>query len=240
MNDVIHIKLLKFFLSCEMQLAYVKSKFILQNHIESIHIGTLHSCDVCTKAFKTKYKLKYHIDSIHESKVIMKMNKCDICDFKSKNIETLTDHTWRKHLKCEKCNLTFEAKHELKSHMKECHESQDFCDLCNFGSSDKNSLEKHYYYHHNICKFCKELFDDKEILQKHVRSIHKKKKSVIIIEENNTDQNNENRVEDIDGTKTIPLEENINRCKVCEKVLPQHENDDTTTNYLCHICDIGI
>uniref|UniRef100_A0ABD2WZE1 C2H2-type domain-containing protein n=1 Tax=Trichogramma kaykai TaxID=54128 RepID=A0ABD2WZE1_9HYME len=47
----------------------------LKKHIDSVHVGIKHSCDLCGKMFKQKGLLKRHVKSSHEGITYA----CDIC-----------------------------------------------------------------------------------------------------------------------------------------------------------------
>uniref|UniRef100_A0ABD2XC38 C2H2-type domain-containing protein n=1 Tax=Trichogramma kaykai TaxID=54128 RepID=A0ABD2XC38_9HYME len=53
----------------------------LKIHIDTLHKGVKHTCDICGKKFSQKHYLKIHIDSVHNGVT----HACDVCGKKFVN-----------------------------------------------------------------------------------------------------------------------------------------------------------
>ena len=85
-----------------------KSKYILENHIKSIHEKVRHKCKDCGKSFSQQCALKIHFSVVHKG---LKLYKCELCNEQFGYQHVLKKHYERTHgeleLNCSICNTTF-------------------------------------------------------------------------------------------------------------------------------------
>ena len=94
----------------------------LKIHIDAVHIGIKHKCDLCNQEFGAKGNLDRHKLTIHNKKDIF----CGQCSFKTTNKYSLKKHTSKVHEKiikyaCKSCEKEFTCSKHLSRHTNGVH-----------------------------------------------------------------------------------------------------------------------
>eukprot|EP00092_Neocalanus_flemingeri_P095240 GFUD01121157.1.p1 GENE.GFUD01121157.1~~GFUD01121157.1.p1 ORF type:complete len:629 (+),score=106.41 GFUD01121157.1:42-1889(+) len=152
-------------------------------------------CNLCNyKA--TKSHVKRHISNVHFPKVNKTIDeeeknyKCDFCDYKSNQKNTIKVHTAHKHFGkpypvskrkerdyfCDQCEYKTNHSSHLKEHINWKHEGQLFnCDQCSFKTTRLRRLKDHEEQHSGLsfpCDTCPYQAPSQEILKRHVGRKH--------------------------------------------------------------------
>ena len=164
----------------EMEIPQINSKY-----------GVEYGCKFCDYQFLGKDIAKKHMHKKHpeQSKVskIFEFNtkyfKCNCCDFKTQQRESLAEHKKREHpsmkKKCDQCDYKPTDQSNLYKHKRAKHERIIYpCKFCEFKSNWKQTVEKHIKsVHEEIqikvqCSQCGKLFSGKGSLSTHVQDFH--------------------------------------------------------------------
>ena len=171
------------------------SKVDMKLHLESQHLGILHTCDHCFHSFKLEKMLKRHIRLAHPTVQF----KCQKCPKKYLLEYLLEHHVKAAHLwtilNCPKCGETMTNKDQLESHqcgnktnenIRKESEDEKMCEFCgkdieiqNFDTHVKACEALYHSKFHNLqyqCSGCKRSYSRKFQLRDHYRTNHQKKK----------------------------------------------------------------
>ena len=149
---LIHIKRHKDFqyqFSCNECDEQYSSKSLLNKHINAIHRGDVHQCELCNKVFDKFEYLRAHI-KLH------------------KGIK----------FPCEQCDKTYNSKNALLNHIGAVHRGDKFtCSKCNKEYSHETALKRHVKINHEgskyECKYCGQCFAMSGNRSSHEKSVHK-------------------------------------------------------------------
>ena len=114
----------------------------LREHIESVHMGIRHDCNICGKNYKTSTILKLHMQDVHEKSIhekqLEKLEReesqpgvtllCDQCEYRTEKPQLLKRHIEAVHLKkflCSECDDVFSSNYALKEHIMRKHENTE-------------------------------------------------------------------------------------------------------------------
>ena len=117
----------------------------LKIHIDAVHIGIKHKCDLCNQEFGAKGNFDRHKLTIHNKKDIF----CGQCSFKTTNKYSLKKHTSKVHEKiikyaCKSCEKEFTCSKHLSRHTNSVHLMIKIdCDQCDYKTTDKDRLKHH-------------------------------------------------------------------------------------------------
>lgn len=184
----------------------------LQYHIESVHEDSKYNCDLCSMEFSHQRILNNHIKNVHERKAkyncsicdkeylsqngltkhelshikhqMEKIHKCDKCEFKTHDKDSLRAHQKvhdTKRYACKDCNKEYKKKETLMWHWKKQHSDQDHksfhCSSCEFKTHHRPNLTMHVNTVHLglrpfKCELCEKSFTQKSHLRTHQKTVH--------------------------------------------------------------------
>ncbi|XP_063701389.1 zinc finger protein 883-like [Culicoides brevitarsis] len=131
----------------------------LQVHINRVHKG-YHQCRHCTKMFGDSEEFYNHLKWEMEKRQAKEKNTeitlvCDICGFKTRIKDELTQHTVdfhkipkRKELSCEVCDKKFINSDHLANHVRIMHKKKYKCTECDFLFGSLTDMRDHYEREH--------------------------------------------------------------------------------------------
>ena len=143
-------------------------------------------CDKCDKFFKSTLSLKVHITMKHSEQRI----KCDQCDTRKANNDSMAKHCRLKHfnsVSCHKCEYKCHSKLMLEAHWKTFHklryrfdadnEGNFTCKVCNLKTQNEDEMKHHQFEHLDVkwrykCELCDATFAKSYAYQAHFDSIH--------------------------------------------------------------------
>ena len=149
----------------------------LNIHKRNEHIRATFPCTICNYIASTINDFK-----AHQSEHIF---KCNLCDYRDKTKENLSNHSLAKHLehKCNKCSFTSTSTDILASHKVKNHtdKKQMFkCEECEFEDTREEITLNHTIAQHStiICDLCDFNTTTLNKLADHEVNIHKKTKHI--------------------------------------------------------------
>lgn len=128
----------------------------LDDHIQSKHLGRIHSCDVCGKVLGTAETLKIHL-RLHKAETY---RTCDVCGKQFGRLAGLMEHMRSRHpenvpekyrfsISCPHCGLAFSRSQTLRRHIENKHEGKTFtCEICGKVFRCKRYIIRHKKAHH--------------------------------------------------------------------------------------------
>ena len=143
-------------------------------------------CDKCDKFFKSTLSLKVHITMKHSEQRI----KCDQCDTRKANNDSMAKHCRLKHfnsVSCHKCEYKCHSKLMLEAHWKTFHklryrfdadnEGNFTCKVCILKTQNEEEMKYHQWEHQDIkwaykCEICEATFSRKSLYEKHKDVVH--------------------------------------------------------------------
>ena len=158
---------------------YFANKWVLGDHIKSIHEGVTYACnhDQCYKEYALPRTLRQHIQSAHEG-VKFPCNQCQM-QFSTKNglnIHTKAVHKGVKY-NCNHCDRQYTDKSSLIHHTKAVHKGVIYnCEQCEFKSPRADRLSQHVETSHEgvrfACNQCDHKATQKDNLRQHIQRRH--------------------------------------------------------------------
>ena len=138
-------------------------------------------CETCGKALKSKFALQLHRNSIHLGikNTYVKHYLCTICGKLCNNKTVYREHQNKEHLgvrpfACEVCGVAFFAKASLRVHRRIHSDVRShMCDICGKAFKGTQSLRLHQNIHRQFrphkCEECNKKFTQKGALVRHMR-----------------------------------------------------------------------
>ncbi|KAL3272251.1 hypothetical protein HHI36_022733 [Cryptolaemus montrouzieri] len=142
---------------CEICYYSSSRKYILTNHVKSIHLGIKdHKCTQCSYQTTAKSNLKQHVNSVHLG---IKKYKCTECHYRATQRSDLKKHVDSVHIraknfKCTECHYRVTHRSDLKKHVDSVHiRAKNFnCTECPYRATQRSDLKKHVNNVHNRAK----------------------------------------------------------------------------------------
>ena len=106
--------------------------------------------------------------------------KCNMCDYKASDENSLKIHIDHKHFKCDLCSQGASTPAQLRNHIETIHKKKNgtllHCGICHFGALNENHLQLHKQRHHKQlqCRFCDFSTKIQHQLSTHMSISHKK------------------------------------------------------------------
>ena len=150
----------------------------LWNHKNSVHVGTIFSCQECAYTSRSKHGLKHHVKAKHEDNI----HKCQECGKAFSYVGDLNRHKRAIHegivFTCKYCSHTEKRKRVLAYHEQYAHLERDTtehvrkeafpCPVCKKTFKRKHHLKRHYLSHSEEkpfgCLTCDKRFSDRSNL----------------------------------------------------------------------------
>merc|ERR1712126_57338 len=150
------------------------------NDLEEILLESVHM-DIEAKAEDDKEIVNRNLNDLKkkEIEVVVHINSCDQCDYKTKDKSNMKKHIRAVHDKekipCCSCDKKFYDQSALKKHKESIHEGVKYdCGQCNFYTTSKHYLKKHVQVthegHNYKCQMCEFRSVSRGYLKKHVKS----------------------------------------------------------------------
>ena len=111
------------------------TKYGLTSHVQNVHNGVKHQCDICGTQYNSRQHLINH-KKMHVNESDLPKFSCDFCSFETVRKESLKDHKKGKHshqtFRCQVCHKLFSTRYTLINHSKRTHEEFDKfpCNIC--------------------------------------------------------------------------------------------------------------
>lgn len=143
-------------LVCEYCSAIFDHEKRLNDHIQTRHLGLIHTCKVCSKTLKTEETLRIHL-RLHN---IETYKTCEICGKQYPRLPGLMAHMRSKHpdnvpekyrisFSCLHCGTNFTRSTTLRRHIETKHEGKRFaCDVCGKVFRNSRYVSQHKKTHH--------------------------------------------------------------------------------------------
>ena len=145
----------------------------------------LRTCNQCNPAiqFTSKFKWTNHLS---QHKEVVKVYKCEMCNFKASQRVNLQQHINKSHLgrkddtPCDQCDYNPRDRRNLIKHKKAVHEGLRYpCNFCEYKSTSPQSLKDHISSIHEGIKYqchqCEKQFSQYKSLYTHIKAIHEGK-----------------------------------------------------------------
>lgn len=156
------------------------TKYVLQYHIKSEHMGIKKSfiCPTCGKSFTQKQSYTTHAN-VHMG---LRPFVCEVCGVSFPYEKSLREHKYmhdeHKNFKCEICGKQFKQPSALCTHLKIHKETKDhLCKVCGKGFTQRQALLRHERVHSGdkpfTCNICFKNFNDASIIRRHMIMVHK-------------------------------------------------------------------
>ena len=136
---------------------------LIDQHIQSQHLGKMFKCDQCEKTFAMKHYVSLHKTIVHKDKNLFYY--CDICGYKSRAKRTIQIHREKIHegktYSCPQCGRVFNQRCNKLRHMLTVHKNGEqwhscqYC-TCKFKSTQalKNHVSKRHEERSYTCQNC--------------------------------------------------------------------------------------
>ncbi|XP_032675034.1 zinc finger protein 845-like [Odontomachus brunneus] len=202
-----------------------------------------YSCQNCRQVFCVEVQLNRHVATVHGEPIY----SCSICEYKSKNKRTLTDHFIRKHTEEDQfsCNkqLAIQDGQEQQANRVRSGKSSITCSICGHVSKNVRAIKAHMKYRHYkpqfVCEICRRGLTTQKNLEQH-------------LEWHETRENKECptchkkcRVRDLKQHMQTHSDAKLFSCPVCDKTFreqyyrEQHMLLHTGKKpYICSICNL--
>ena len=167
--------------ACQVCDKHYSTKYVLDNHVKSEHMGMKKSfmCPICGKSFTQKTSYRQHAN-VHAG---IRPYVCDVCG-KSFSYENALKahkfiHNEVRQFQCQICDKRFLHKNSLRIHGNVHKESHNhMCTQCGLKFTQKQSLVRHERIHSGAkpysCTICQKSFRDASIIRRHIIMTHKK------------------------------------------------------------------
>lgn len=144
---------------CEYCSAIFDHEKRLNDHIQTKHLGLIHTCKVCSKTLKTEETLRIHL-RLHN---IETYKTCEFCGKQYPRLPGLMAHMRSKHpdnvpekyrisFSCLHCGSNFTRSTTLRRHIETKHEGKRFaCDVCGKIFRNGRYVSQHKKTHHFRC-----------------------------------------------------------------------------------------
>jgi KRAB domain-containing zinc finger protein len=153
-----------------------KTENELKNHLQTIHLCPIFFCNLCNKSYITRRERQKHLREDHE------IFDCNLCNFKTYEIQKLTVHVSKKHmnikkLNCRSCNFQANDIYHLRRHENFKHSDFAFmCAYCDYKTDTKPHLLQHFQCKHSgfkvQCPKCSFSTAYKHHLTSHLQKMH--------------------------------------------------------------------
>ena len=153
-------------------------------HINSVHKGVRHTCDICNTSFSQKSSMLKHKRDHHGEE--SKLNKqCDLCGKILAREEQMKVHRKKVHfntqlIQCDQCDYKCKERNSLKDHISTVHiRKRAFkCERCPERFFSYGAMKQHEYTKHKNtekrfkCIECDYKSVSKQTLQNHLNGVH--------------------------------------------------------------------